>query len=406
MNYLGEIRTNWRYLAAASLGIATGYSLNNYLNNLFIPALMQEFGWTSGQIALLGLPALLSIVCQPLAGRLADRFGVAPVAMSGVAMGALVYLALSRIGGSFAWYLGLIVVQIALFAATTGPVVYSRLIAESFDKARGLALGIAACSYSIAAVVFVPFVSPFIEREGWRSGYAVMAGFTVVAGAATLLLMPRRKSKPDLARHRDEPADYSAIFANPAFWSIVAGIVLCSLTIIVQTTQLKVILLKTGMASADASLLISVYAAGVIAGRIACGAALDRFPAHIVAMLSMGLPAFGLVLMATGMPSPLVQGLAVLLIGLALGAETDVAGFLVMRFFPVGVYSAVLGLLLGALSGAAALGSLLLSGILQFTESFAPFLLFAAVSTLAGSWQFWRLGKLKLAPGVVIGSGP
>jgi MFS family permease len=394
LDYFSELRSNWRALAAAALGIATGYSLNNYLNNIFIPALMQEFGWTSAQIALLGLPALLSIVCQPLAGRLADRFGVTAVAMFGVAMGALVYLALSRIGASFAWYLGLIVVQIALFAATTGPVVYSRLIAESFDKARGLALGIAACSYSVAAVVFVPFVTPFIEREGWRSGYATMALFTVLAGAATLLLIPRRKIKVHSAQAGNEQTDYRAIFANPAFWPIVAGIVLCSLTIIVQTTQMKVILLKTGMASADASLLISVYAAGVIAGRLACGAALDRFPAHIVAMLSMGLPAFGLMLMATGMASPLVQGLAVLLIGLALGAETDVAGFLVMRFFPVGVYSAVLGLLLGALSGAAALGSLILSGILQFTASFAPFLLFAATASLVGSWLFWRLGKL------------
>ena len=397
MGYFGELRSNWRALAAAALGIATGYSLNNYLNNLFIPAVMQEFGWTSAQIALLGLPALLSIVCQPLAGRLADRFGVTLVAMSGIAMGALVYLALSRMGGSFILYLGLIVVQIALFAATTGPVVYSRLIAESFDKARGLALGIAACSYSVAAVVFVPFVTPFIEREGWRTGYAVMALFTILAGAATLLLIPRRKSKAELPRIWDERTDYRAIFANPAFWPIVAGIVLCSLTIVVQTTQMKVILLKTGMASASATMLISVYASGVIAGRLACGAALDRFPAHIVAMLSMGLPAFGLMLMATGMPSPLVQGLAVLLIGLALGAETDVAGFLVMRFFPVGVYSAVLGLLLGALSGAAAFGSLILGGSLQFTESFAPFLLFAAVSSLVGSRLFWRLGRLKPA---------
>ena len=397
MGYFGELRTNWRPLAAAALGIAAGYSLNNYLNNVFIPEMMQEFGWSSAQIALLGLPALMSIVCQPFAGRLADRFGVFPVALFGVTAGALVYLALSRIGGSFAWYLGLIVVQIAFFAAATGPVVYSRLIAESFDKARGLALGIAACSYSIAGAIIVPMLTPFVEREGWRSGYTLMALFTVLTGIATLLLIPRRKPRAESAPGGEAPTDYRAIFANPAFWPIVLGIVLCSLTIIMQTTQLKVILLKNGISSTGASSLISLYAIGVFAGRLVCGAALDRFPAHRVAMLVMGLPGIGLALLATGIPSLPVQGLAVLLVGLSLGAETDVAGFLVMRLFPVGVYSAVLGLLLGALSGSAALGSLILSGSLQLTGEFGPFLMFAAVSSLAGSWQFWRLGKLKPA---------
>ena len=239
--------------------------------------------------------------------------------------------------------------------------VYSRLIAESFDKARGLALGIAACSYSIAGAIIVPLITPYVEREGWRSGYVVMALFTVLTGIATLLLIPRRKPKTETTPVGDAPTDYRAIFADPAFWPIVLGIVLCSLTIVMQTTQMKVILLKTGMASADASSLISIYAMGVFVGRLLCGAALDRFPAHVVAMLVMGLPGIGLALMATGTPSPLVQGLAVLLVGLSLGAETDVAGFLVMRLFPVGVYSAVLGLLLGALSGSAALGSLLLA---------------------------------------------
>ena len=197
MSYFGEIRANWRPLAAATLGIATGYSLNNYFNNVFIPALMQEFAWSSAQIALMGLAALTSIVCQPLAGRLADRFGVRPVASVGIVAGAVIYLALARMGGSFGWYLGMIVVQVALFAALTGPVVYSRLIAENFDKARGMALGIAASSYSVVGLAVVPLLTGFIERAGWRTGYDVVAAATVIAGVAVLLLIPGRKAGPN-----------------------------------------------------------------------------------------------------------------------------------------------------------------------------------------------------------------
>jgi MFS family permease len=170
--------------------------------------------------------------------------------------------------------------------------------------------------------------------------------------------------------------------------------VLCSLTIVMQTTQLGVIVRDTGLSARDASLIISVYALGVIAGRLLCGAALDRYPAHLVAALALGLPGIGLALLATGVPSALVMSAGVLLLGLSLGAEGDIGGYLAMTYFGVEVYSTVVGLIIGSLALSSALGSLLLSAGLNLTGSFAPFLPFAGAAAVLGSLLFYRLKHL------------
>ena len=84
MTYLGELRVNWRFLAAAGMGMTAGYLLVNYIGNLFTPHLIEEFGWSRGDIALIGATAFLGILGQPIVGRLADAFGVKRVALIGV----------------------------------------------------------------------------------------------------------------------------------------------------------------------------------------------------------------------------------------------------------------------------------------------------------------------------------
>ena len=397
MTYFSEFRVNWRALGAASIGIAAGYGINNYLNNVFIPPLMEEFGWQSSDIALLGTAAVLSIVCQPIAGRITDRLGVRAVATFGVSGAVITYILLGLMSGSFIEYFAINTAQIAFISATTGPVVYSRLIAQSFDRARGVALAIAMAAPSVAGAVFVSVLASFIEREGWRMGYFLTAGCAGVAGAIAIVLIPRTNA-PNSAT---EPMGTGKttlplrqIVRNPAFALIVGGIMLCSLTIVMQTTQLGVILGNAGISRLQVSFVISVYAIGVIVGRLLCGAALDRFSSNIVAAVALGLPAVGLTILSSGFPSLTLMSVAVLFLGLSLGAEGDIGGFLAMSYFESEVYSTVFGIIIGSLALSSAIGSLILSFSLRLTGSFAPFLLLAAGSALIGALLFYRLGRV------------
>ncbi len=187
---------------------------------------------------------------------------------------------------------------------------------------------------------------------------------------------------------------YGAIVRNPAFRLIVAGVILCNLSWTLQTAQLKVLLLDRGVDSATGSMAVSIFALSVIVGRLLCGAALDRFPVHLVVAISLGLPGLGLGLLATGSAASVAIVVAALLLGLALGAEGDVLAYTVMRYFHLEVYSTVLGLVLGSLALSVSVGSLLLGAVLKMSGSFTPFLVFTSIAALAGAAMFYLLKRL------------
>ncbi|MGO9934735.1 MAG: MFS transporter [Steroidobacteraceae bacterium] len=396
MSYWGEIRTNWRFLAAASIGQAAGYYLLTYVGNVFTPHLMNQFGWSRSNIAFIGIASFVSILGQPVAGRLTDAFGVRRMAMIGVVGTPIILFSLSRMTGQLFIFFLLTFLQVMVVGGTTTGPVYSRLIAYRFRRARGIALAIAACAPAVVAAMFVPFLSELIDAHGWRTGYIALAAYTGIAGVIAILLIP---AGVDLGRRGpslsgDRFKRYGAIARDHAFQLIIAGCVLCSLSITMQATQLKVILLDRGIASATGSLAVSLYAFSVVAGRLLCGVALDRFPVHAVAAISLGLPGVGLIILSSGTSALIPIVLAILLLGLSLGAEGDVVAYLVMRFFKLEIYSTVLGLVFGALALSVAGGSLLLSVMLKLSGSFAPFLVFSGISALIGSVLFFRLKRV------------
>lgn len=378
--------------------MASGYTINNYLNNLFIPSLMREFNWQNESIALLSVTATLSIFCQPIAGRLTDRFGVPPVALFGTILGSALFWALSLMTGALWVYAVLVTIQIAFVASTTAAVVYSRPVAQSFTSARGLALSLALCAPSLAGALLVPALTTYIEANGWRAGYRLVSIVTLIAGLCAIWLMTRGEpTKPEARRATPLPppreATVRVMLADPNFRLILIGMALCSLSITFQTTQLKVVLLEAGLSSASASSLIAIYAMGVIAGRLASGVALDFLPTRLVAACAMALPGLGLLLLASGNTSSIALYVAMLSIGLSLGAEGDIASYLVISYLPPSVYSMAYGIVIGSISFAAGIGGLLLSVLLTNTKSFMPFLLIAGISALFGGTLFTRLGS-------------
>src|SRR5271163_3813470 len=98
----------------------------------------------------------------------------------------------------------------------------------------------------------------------------------------------------------------------------------------------------------------------------------------------MALPGVGLLILASDVRAPELLAFAVALLGLSLGAEIDILGFLVMRFFKVEIFSTVIGLVGAAMALSGAAGSLLLSVTLRLSGVFSAFLFTTAVAAFAG----------------------
>jgi MFS family permease len=391
-----ELRTHWRALLAATLGMSAGIGLIGYINSVVAPYLLADFGWSRSQFALASTVTLLTILCIPLAGRCTDLFGVRRVAAVGIVVFPASFLVLSAMQGDIRLYFAMLALQ-ALLCTTTSATVYSRLIAENFQVHRGLALGLIAAGPAVVGAIGSPLLTALIDALGWRAGYLAISAFCGLLGLAALLLIPPRN--PAFAAQGRAPrrarSDYGAIVRSRPFWIIAVSSLLCSLPHALSASQLKLMLSDRALSSTQAGFMVSVFAAGVIVARIVSGLALDRWPAWLVAAVGMGLPLFGLLILASSTADIALIGFAVLLLGMSFGVEGDILTYLAARYFPLEIYSTVLGLLLGSVGAAMAFGAALLSITLAQTETYRLFMLISAAGVAVGSLNFLRLRTLR-----------
>jgi predicted MFS family arabinose efflux permease len=228
----------------------------------------------------------------------------------------------------------------------------------------------------------------------------VLAAISAAGGMTAVLLMGRQKRKAAKTSDASETppdkltrAEFAGLVRNPAFLLLIGGMFLCNFPQVIVSSQLKLVLMENGAASRLATYIVSLYAIGVVIGRFVSGLALDRIPAHIVAIFALGLPAVGFMVLASPAQSGWLLAGAVLLVGLAQGAEGDVGAYITSRKFDMRHYSFIYSFLIVSMGFAASLGSLLLSATLHTTGTFNLFLVVSAIVTVAGALCFYLTGR-------------
>jgi len=394
ISYLAELREHWRPLAAATLGLATGMSAIGTVTSAIAPTLVEDTGWSKADFALVGSMAIVTAFIFPLVGRLADVLGVKRTALIGLVAMPLIYLAYSLMSGDLRVYVAIFFVQ-SLVAVTTTATVYTRLVVQHIEKARGLALAIAVSGPALTGAIGGPILNAYVEANGWREAFHAVAIFTAIAGVITFLLIPRDKqaavrTQQPKRRARD---DYPQIFRSTTFWILLVVMLLCNLPMTIMLVQLKLLLLDNGVSGEGAAVMFTALSVGMLIGRFAAGVGLDRFRAHIVAFVTLGLPSLGLFVIASSWDAPLVLTTAVFFLGFAFGAEGDIVAFLVARHFGVQIYSSVMGLLTCAMSFSTASGALLLSVTLAKTGGYELYLVIVGTAVLVGASLLLLLGR-------------
>ena len=86
------------------------------------------------------------------------------MAIVGVICGPLVFMGLSAMTGPLFLFFLLNLIQILIVGGTTSVTIYSRLIAQEYVSARGMALAIATCTPPAVAAAAVPFLSATLTR--------------------------------------------------------------------------------------------------------------------------------------------------------------------------------------------------------------------------------------------------
>jgi predicted MFS family arabinose efflux permease len=394
--YLSEIRTHWRPLLAAFIGMGSGMSVVGVITSTIVPSLLAETQWSHADFAKVGSTAIFMAVVFPFIGRLTDILGVRWTAFIGQVTLPLCYFAYSRMDGNLSTYIAIFAVQ-SLLCVTTTATVYSRLAVQYVEKARGLALAIVVSGAAVLGAIIGPLLNGYVEHHGWRAAFEAIAIYTAIAGLIAFLLIPASAAPAATgAPKRKAREDYPLIFRSPAFWFLLGAMALCNLPQTILQVQLKMMLLDNHIAGEAAATMLIAPQIGMLAGRFLTGLALDRFQPYLVAFITLALPSLGLFVVASSYDAPAVLTAAVFCIGFAFGAEGDVVAFLVAKKFGVSIYSSVMGLLTAMMSISTASGAMLLGMTMERTGgSFSLFLVIVGVAVLLGAALLLALGWVR-----------
>jgi MFS family permease len=391
---IGEFRSSWSNLLGTCFGLGSGAALSFYTMSIFGPALIADLGWSRADFALVGSLSLLSMPILPFTGRFIDRVGPRIAGAAGFSVLTLCFVALSMMNGPFWQYL-VINFFVSVFGVMTSSMVFARVIVDRFDHARGLALSIMMSASPLSGAIAAPLIGGIIAAHGWRSGYLVLAAISAVGGLLAIALSGNSRAaspKSSAAPLKFTRAELMTIVRNPVFPLLIVGMFLVNVPQVLAQSQLKLVIMGTGIPGATATWMVSLYAIGVVVGRCGCGIALDRVKTHVVAFITLGLPTVSYVLLAGEITATSILVPAILLIGLAQGAEGDVGAFIISRRFDQKNFSLLYAFLNIMVSTGSSIGALMLSFTLLDGTSYAPFSIVCAVTAFAGAVLFGLTG--------------
>jgi sugar phosphate permease len=342
----GEFQRGWRVLVASFVGIGVSTAgLVNYSAGIFMRPLEAAFGWTRAEI---GASAILTtiafILTAPFAGRLIDRMGLRLITPISLLLYAACIFALSRMQGSLVLYYAIVLTMTVVGICST-PLAFTRAVTAWFERNRGLALGLALTSTGVAAVMLPKFLTPFVEEHGWRAGYGLL-GFIVLCATPLVWLWIRDAPLqtgvgPSDTRPSLQGATFLEARRDQTFWRLAAIFVLVALAVNGLIVSFIPLLEDAGLSATQAGSFGAVVGLSVMAGRLLTGIVIDRVFAPYVAATIFALVAVGFLLFALfGLPFTLVAAVA---LGFAMGAEVDLIGYFVARYFGLASYGQIYG---------------------------------------------------------------
>ena len=343
-NRSGEFSRHWLLVLVCAVGIGVGVSsLPFYTQGLFIEAWIADFGWTRAQASfgILGSTLALAAVL-PFIGLIVDRYGlVKPVLISLLGL-SVAYVMLGLFVQTITTFVILAMLQ-AVLGSASSPLAYTRAINSVFVRQRGLALGIALSGAGVAATFGPVLISNAIAAFGWRGAYFAMALFTAVVGVVIVIVLSRLSgAKTPVTMDADAASnDFKMAKASRPYWIIMAAIFSLSLGLGGLMIHFVPILLEMDFTTSNAAKIAGVIGIAVVLGRLLVGFAVDRIFAPRVAIAILLACVCGVLALAT--LGSVVAVPAAFVIGFSVGAEVDLIGYLVARYFGINAYGQIYG---------------------------------------------------------------
>ncbi len=293
------------FIVAASFVIL--FAINGAIINtfgVFVKPVSESMGWSRTKFSIvLGVGALGMAIGSPFAGRMMDRFGARKTMVLGcILCGSGMALA----GGATSvvhFYILFIAVGLGLAAASMLPA--SLVIANWFDRQRGLAMGLAFMGTSFGGMVMNPVDTYLVETYGWRTTYVILGiGMMLITIPLVVLMIRTRPSEMNLLPDGDEkveetPQELSGhslteALRTRAFWFIAANMFLTNFMANGIIAHGIPHLTDIGHSPMFAAMATGISMGFMTLGKVGLGLSADRWGARRTFVLSAMMTAVGL----------------------------------------------------------------------------------------------------------------
>ena len=385
----------WCYLA---LGIfALLFSGIIYAWSILKVPLAKEFGWSIPQLSL-NYTLTMSFFCLGgITGSALNRkYGtrVAIILAALFSCGGL--LAASCLTGDSIVYLYL---SYGILCSAGIGMAYNTVLSTVcawFPDKLGLCSGCLMMGFGASAMVIGSVADAMINAPeiGWRMAYAALGialGFILLI-TAIFLRVPNQENiqKQDTkAQHHRETLskDFTTVqmIKSSSFWQGFLHIMFLSAAGSTVISFAKDVSLSAGAGAILSTLLVGILSICNGAGRVATGAAIDRFGQKRIMLIANGttLAAMTLVLISLIAESVPMCILSLCITGVSYGAYPSISSTLVAKFYGSEFYSTNLSVMGLNLMGAAGIASL--AGVLfSVTKSYVAAIVLLICLTVAG----------------------
>src|SRR5438034_3251113 len=251
----------------------------------FVQPMSREFSWGRDVFGLaLAAQNLLWGLGQPLAGAIADRFGILRV----MCVGAVLYAS------------GLLMMR---YATTPLPLDISagvligfglsgcsfNLVLSAFSKLlpaeqRGLALGAGTAAGSFGQFLFAPFGVAMIDNFGWQTALTVFGGLMLLIIPLSLALAtpPATSINVPAADQQSFKTALAEAFGHRSYVLLVLGFFTCGFQLAFITVHLPAYLVDRGIPAQTGGWVIAAIGLFNIIGSLGVGWLQNRFPKRYI----------------------------------------------------------------------------------------------------------------------------
>jgi nitrate/nitrite transporter NarK len=355
-----EWRAHWPLTFAAMIGVST-IGLQSYGFSPFVTHVEREFDWSRSD-AMLGVSVAMTvgIFLNIIVGMIVDRIGPRRVGLTGLFVMTGTFALLGTATGTLMNW-SLLWMMLAVGVVLVQSTVWTSAVAARFDRSRGLALAVALSGAPLSAMILPVLATWLIGEYGWRTAFAGVGAIWLAVSLPVVFFFYRdgRSVRESQTARAAPPIIHQGFtlregIRTRAFFGILVSFGAFSFYNMTISTNLVPLLSEAGASPMQAAQIFGVMGIVGIVTRISVGFLLDRFPGHLIGMVTQSLPIIGCALLMIDQPSTTMLLIAVTTFGLATGAEIDVALYLATRHFGLKAFAALFGAVItfGALNAA------------------------------------------------------